>query len=571
MTKQRRTPVDPGTLSPAAAWELKLLSDREILRRWPTDPDRLALAAPRLVDTTAYESLIDAIRHLASDDVLEHAGLAYALGYAALAEGQADAGIVWLLRAQARLQIDDWLLAGRVSFEIGAAYLSRGAASPADVLLLEAGVDPKHVTGDQLHLRALADEAMGDYRRATELYREVLRGNAPSLSPATRVLAMINLAAASNQRDPAESLALSELAINMISARDLHRRMRPAALNVMGYAQICLGNFTDARATLARARGEARDCGYTRIELYADFNEAIVDELSNCHADAIRRLLDVRDRADTAYPDLAGWAQVRLAWLGSMTGEPAPPASTVSTPRAAQSMRYADALRCIVAFDDSRRGRSAQALLELEACVQSAAARGDAASEFALLLQLAHVERSEGREPNAKRHVGRALAILEASTFRLSANWWSADAFDSFVELAHDPSTMNLIPPPRPEVRPTNWPNVQIRRDGSLVMNGAAFSPSWATGRTGSKMLRRLFTKLIAQYPTPLARDLLADELWPQSDGDAAIRNLYGATNDLRKILADIPGVRVRVDSGCYGLVFDRNVRLVDSPSPVTF
>jgi hypothetical protein len=60
-----------------------------------------------------------------------------------------------------------------------------------------------------------------------------------------------------------------------------------------------------------------------------------------------------------------------------------------------------------------------------------------------------HLEHSEGREADARRHIDRALEILEGSAFRLSPNWWSADAFRTFVEFAEHPAVAELVAPPR--------------------------------------------------------------------------------------------------------------------------
>ena len=541
------------------------------MRQWPIDAARLAQAAPRLIDTTARETLLEAVRSLPVEQIASRAGLAYTVGYAALVDGNQDAGIGWLARARAALRPSDWLLEARIAFEIGAAYLTRGLASPADVLLLDAQGDGTRVSADRVHLQALADEAAGDYRRATANYRRVLQGDMPVLSQATRVLAMINLAAALNQHDPAESLALSEFALATITAHGFHRRLRPPALNVMGYAQICVGRFAAARTTLKQAAAEARVSGYTRVELYAEFNQAILDELSGAPFDAARRLVRLRDRCANVHTDVAGWAAIRLAWLSWINGETDGAASGLPRDHPTwRSARYADALRCLVAFDDSRRGRTAQAIAEFSGCVRSAESRGDSASAFALLLQLAHLEHAEGRAASARKRIDRALEILEASTFRLSPNWWSADAFRTLLKVADHPSIAELVPPPLLQGRVAGRRDVEVYLDGTVMLDGAEFFLLWATGRTGRHMLLRFFTELLLSYPQPLARDLLADRLWPESEGDAAVRNLYAATNDLRKILVDVPGVRVRVDAGHYRLIFDPNVHLYESHRPAT-
>ena len=543
---------------------------REAWRCIPLNPNSLAEVAPRAIDTAARHELLKAIRTLPIATIANSAGLSYALGYGLLIEGDDDSGIEWLIRARTAVR-DDQLLRARIDFEIGAMYLRRGSASPADVLLLQARGEERTASGDWLHLQALADEALGDYQRAILNYRKLLQGDIPVLSPATRVLAMVNLAGAFNQRDPAEAIALSELALAMISAEGLDGRLRPAVLNIKGYAQICLGRLADARPTLTQAGAEARAFGYTRVELYSEFNLAIIDELSGMPADAAQRLLRLQDRAANTHPDLVGWTWIRLAWLRSMRTEADSAIANLPDGNPTlRSARYADAVRCLAALDAARRGQAAQAITGLATCVDSATARGDSISAFALLLQLAHVERSAGRALPAQRHIRRALVILEQSSFRLSPNWWSADAFETFVALAPRASTHALVAPVPVAPSPKACHDVRIRRDGTLRIDGVEFCPNWSMGRTGSRMLLRFFAELLARHPHPVSRDVLADGLWPESNGDAAIRNLYAATNDLRKILADIPGVRMQVEAGGYRLVLDTNVRLLESGSPVS-
>ena len=75
-------------------------------------------------------------------------------------------------------------------------------------------------------------------------------------------------------------------------------------------------------------------------------------------------------------------------------------------------------------------------------------------------------------------------------------------------------------------------------------------------------MLRRYFRALLSAYPAALARDELADLLWPESEGDKAVRNLYDATKDLRRVLVAMPGVQLRVTEQTYGLVLASSARV---------
>jgi DNA-binding SARP family transcriptional activator len=57
-----------------------------------------------------------------------------------------------------------------------------------------------------------------------------------------------------------------------------------------------------------------------------------------------------------------------------------------------------------------------------------------------------------------------------------------------------------------------------------------------------------------------VARDDLADQLWPDSEGDKAVRNLYATMKDLRRVLTAAPGLRAVARGGDYALEMDDNV-----------
>ena len=510
------------------------------------------------------------LRKIDPEEIATRSGLAFAAGYAALIEGSTESGMGWLARGQSALQPSETLLGARIAFELGALYLARNCAIPADVLLLDRQRADGPPNGDLLHLRALSAEAMSDHMQAVALYRETLRADVEVLSPATKVLAMINLAASCNHRDPGESLALSELAIAMIAGRELHKRLRPPALNIMGYALICLGRLQEARTVLADAAREAQNKGYLRVELYSAFNEAIVDELEGVHAAAEKRLREVEDRAAERFPELAGWVRVRLVWLAWLTGDVRGAQRMLAEARATlRSMRYAESLLCLQAILESSDGTPSKAITALESLRRSASLRGDAATEFALLLRLGYLERSLGASQKALRTTKRAVSILHESSFRLSPNWWSSEVVDSFIELADDPIASVLVRPALGRRSSDHRPTVILRTDGSATLADSELKLDWQAGRTGSRMLLRMFRALLESHPRSLKRDDLADRLWPESEGDAAIRNLYAATNDLRKVLVDLPGVRLSLDDSGYRLSLDANVRLFPvSPPP---
>lgn len=99
---------------------------------------------------------------------------------------------------------------------------------------------------------------------------------------------------------------------------------------------------------------------------------------------------------------------------------------------------------------------------------------------------------------------------------------------------------------------------LQLRPEPTITVDGEELG-GWSYGRTGRRVLRRLFG-IIVNSRAGLRRDELVDRLWPDSDGDRAVRNLYSATNDLRHVLSAVPGIELVVHDGCYSLRWDANV-----------
>jgi DNA-binding SARP family transcriptional activator len=109
---------------------------------------------------------------------------------------------------------------------------------------------------------------------------------------------------------------------------------------------------------------------------------------------------------------------------------------------------------------------------------------------------------------------------------------------------------------------------VTITSDGVIAIDGTPLSDdSWRQGRTGRRQLRRLFDTLRAAYPSTIERSQLADLLWPDSDGDRSIANLYAAMNDLRHVLSAVPGVTLLLREGAYALELSDTARLLPTSS----
>lgn len=77
-----------------------------------------------------------------------------------------------------------------------------------------------------------------------------------------------------------------------------------------------------------------------------------------------------------------------------------------------------------------------------------------------------------------------------------------------------------------------------------------------AGGHTGRRKLQELFECIGATGDRGIDRDALIDALWPDSDGDRALRNLHAALNDVRRILRDVPLVRLERQVRRYRLLY---------------
>ena len=552
-----------------ASWRDQLRQDSLVLEAWHRGGatlDALAAAAARLVDSRHRPEIAAALERLPPQQIEEHAGLAYAAGCLSLAAGDNDAALRWFAQAQAALDPSWRRLASRIAFEQGFVHLAGSRAVTADTMLAWAeGMYPEGATAnaDLLHLRALAAETMGDHVGARALYRAALERSTESLTPMTRALVMANLAVSMNHVDPEESLALIGFAGALLETEELDPRLRPALSNIEAYALLCLGRLHDARAAASRAGEEARATRYRRVELYALFNTAIIDELEGDLRSARARLeLVRRESAAGGLGDLEGWTAVRLAWLQVRGGDAVAARALLEEADALLApMRYSESLQILSGLIRFAQGRLASARLDLESALRSAGQRGDLFTELALLLWLGLLEHRVGRDRAAERVTARALDLARSHGLRLSPNWWSSEIVRAAQAGGSDATTAGRLIAP-PEDPPGAWrpDKVQVFRDGRVFLGGEALAPgAWRIGRTGSRVLRRFFGKLVSVYPSAVPRDELAEYLWPESDGDRAVRNLYSATVDLRRLLAELPGLAVATEDGAYALRCEAN------------
>jgi hypothetical protein len=142
----------------------------------------------------------------------------------------------------------------------------------------------------------------------------------------------------------------------------------------------------------------------------------------------------------------------------------------------------------------------------------------------------------------------------------VSPSWWAREVVDA-ARTDGDPrcgsgllgATVGILDVPRQAV--------EVRGDEIHVRGSAVGADVWQR-RSGARVLRRLFALLVAAHPLGVSRDRLADELWPDSEGDKAVRNLYAATKDLRRVLATAGGIRLVAGGGTYRLEADQDVTI---------
>jgi tetratricopeptide (TPR) repeat protein len=524
-------------------------------------------ASARLADSRHAEELDQFFARVAEDP--SDAETALARGRRALVHNRSDDAVRLLVQAQSLASSKTPLVVARIAFLLGSTYVSRKQLVAADSILAwaEGMLGRRSATSaDVLHLRALIAEARGEREESMALYRDVLKRANVALTPISRVIAMRNLAEALAHSEPHESSALYGLALAVLDADELDTAMRCTIDNGMGYALLCGGDIEGARLKLGQALTEAQRVDSARVQLYARFNLSIVDELSGDLAQAQAGLRAIEaDAQRDGVEGLASWVRIRLAWLQLRSGARADARTALRQAfPSAPGSGYRDAVAALSAILELDERRSSSRA-ELSALVTAYRGRGDALTEFTLTLWVAHADATGGRIAAARKNVTRACTLGAARGFRMSTNWWASELVT--VAREHAPAEFGafvdrlIAPPGTPSQSPAR--EIVVSRDGNVTIDGRTLDESsWRSGRSGSGVLRRYFRALLSAYPAALGRDELADLLWPDSEGDKAVRNLYGATKDLRSVLAAVPGMRLQVSEGTYSLILASEVAL---------
>lgn len=465
---------------------------------------------------------------------------------------------MWFTRAQASAANDPPLIA-RIAFEIASLHFvaSQLGALSAVIAWAERMLgDQARSMADLSHARALWSELANDIPNAQLAYRSAIQ-TGDALTPLTRVLAMRNVATLLNHTLPREAVGFCELGLSQVDAGELDPRYRARLLTILSYSSICAGEVVTAEKHARAAAEVARSSGNHDIVPSALFNAAIALELQGRHDQALCELRRVEAEAREISAPLAAWATLRQAWIHVLTGD-LPRARRIGEDLlrigAADLAPALDLLSGLIALHE---GGFAVARVRLAEAICHYSQRGDDLTTFVLRLWSARLEQLAGMERAARRDLVQGIELARTRRFKVSPNWWSDDLVATALECG-DSSVRDYagaLHRTGANLRPPATASVVLGRDGTITTATGPLLPStWQQGKTGARVLRRYFRVLARRHPAGISRDDLADELWPESDGDRAVRNLYAATHDLRRVLSTIPGVALSVDDRVYRL-----------------
>jgi tetratricopeptide (TPR) repeat protein len=547
------------------AWHAELAAARDTCQQFTTGKrslDQLARIAPVLIDSSYSAELDVVLGTLSLADVEAHPRLSFARGRHDLLRGDERSAAPLFARALSNAGSDAPLVA-RATWELGCLALREDHVSAAEIALQlgRGGLGPTaSASADLLHLEALIAERRSQREVVVDRYRGAIGMAAGALTLLTRVIALRNLASAIAHDSPDEASALCALGLALVDADDLDVRARPALENVLAYSLLCAGKTEEALARADSAIVSARDAGHGLIECYASFNRCIALELLGRVRRSDKELANLTVRARKAgFPDVREWAHLRRAWLAFKQEPPDRVRDQLRHDLTnADAAPYAESVTTLRALLDYREGNATSAVATLAGLVEQYAANEDWLTSFVLLLWLACVHDSVGQSKEAAAAVHAGLQIGSSRSFRPSPNWWSDDLVRIAQQLASpdDAPYAARLQRPRGRLRTAPRARVTVLPDGNLEIDGRPISDErWRSGRTGSRVLRRLVSCLAAAHPVGVPREELMDILWPESDGDRAAQNLYSALNDLRHLLRGVRGLSLDLTGDRYRLV----------------
>ena len=135
---------------------------------------------------------------------------------------------------------------------------------------------------------------------------------------------------------------------------------------------------------------------------------------------------------------------------------------------------------------------------------------------------------------------GGKLMSLEAQTLPLITNRLVAAIFvqglgtDAFAEAVQ---TLGLVPP---GMRPVYWPwRLRLRLFDGFSVEGLATALTLESGKKGESKAMQILQYVAAHAPAAVTAQRMADSLWPEAEGDKAMRSLDVALTRLRQQLPD--------------------------------
>jgi tetratricopeptide (TPR) repeat protein len=495
-------------------------------------------------------------------DATESVPLLFAAGRRALLRGERDKARVWLTRAQSRAtRRTPEALRARLAFELGCVLLDEGGTEAAESVIAWAESFSRRPSSDVLHLRALIADRRGERRDAITFYRQAIAKAGSALSPLSCVLELRNLAETLAHESPAEALTMYRHALETLRAHDLDPRLAPALHNGLAYAAICAADLDLAETELGAASRDALRLGIPLMHAYALYNRSIVAELRDKIDDASAALVQAREVSESAkLRDLGAWCRIREAWLALKRKDRANADRAAAGARKLSGEAHAEALATLDAIFSVIDGDYLNAAKLLGELAKRYLARSDVVTAVALLLWRAVAYRKAGALKGAKAAAREACTVRRRGPVRVSPSWWAREIIDTARTDGGESCADDLLATAVGILDPA-LEIVEIGGD-EIRVNGSPLPPDAWQRRSGARVLRRLFAILVAAHPRGVSRDQLTDELWPESDGDKAVRNLYAATKDLRRVLAAAPGLRVVARGGGYAVEAEPNVRI---------
>lgn len=534
------------------------------------DEEALLNVLPALLDSiqapNARAVLADIPDHVASSD----ARAAYALARQAVGCADHARARTWFGRAQAAVARETSpQLIERIAFELGCLQLQDGSLASAVTVVAWAQGVAGASGADLLHLKALIAELQGDRRRAMALYRRAIAHSHDALTPLTHVLSLRNLAAALVHERPRETIPLYQRAIELIHSESLEASAEPALRNGLGYSFICAGDFASARRELSRAGQLADAADRPIIGLYARFNKAIIEELEDRIASANEQLELVRLEAEAKdVSGLANWCRLRQVWLLLKEKQRDEARQLLACAREGAVPEQIDTIRTLDAFLELIDGDASIAAVDFHQLAETYLGRSDIVTAFGLLLWEAVARGHAGARKAAGVAVKRAYVLGARAAIRLSPSWWAREAADAVSFLPGRSAWPQPLHRVQSGIDKSRTP-VVVSADANIWVDGRELPGELWRRRTGSGVLRRLLCLLVSFHPRSVSKERVVDQLWPDSEGDRALRNLSGAVKDLRRVAAAVPGLRVRVSSGRLSLDADDNVTFhADVPEP---